>query len=74
VRHSLELAAVDRMTSVSFPAIGSGNLRFPASTVASVMFDEVNKFSSGSAAELHGCSVKTVYFVVYEKDQATVDV
>jgi len=70
VRHSLELASWDRMTSVSFPAIGSGNLHFPQSTVASVMFDEVANFS----ARNRGCSVKTVYFVVYQKDQTTIDV
>jgi len=70
VRHSLELAAMDRMTSVSFPAIGSGNLHFPHSTVASVMFDEVASFSAAHRR----CSLKTVYFVVYQKDQATIDV
>ena len=73
MRHSLELATMDGMTSVSFPAIGSGNLHFPQSTVASVMFDEVAGFSARSAGR-RGLSLKNVYFVVYQKDQATIDV
>jgi len=72
VKQSLELAAKDGMTSISFPAIGTGKLHFPHSTVADIMFDEVIKFSARSAGRQ--CSLKNVYFVVYQKDQTTVDV
>jgi len=74
MRHSLELAAKDHVTSISFPAIGSGNLHFPQSTVSDVMFDEVISFSAHRAGAGHACPLTNVYFVVYEKDQATIDV
>ena len=72
VKESLELAAKDGMSSVSFPAIGTGGLHFPHSTVSNIMFDEVINFSARSAGRQ--CSLKNVYFVVYQKDQAAVDV
>ena len=71
VRHSLELAAKDHVSSISFPAVGSGNLRFPHSTVSRIMFDEAISFSARAG---HLSSLNNIYFVVYDKDQTTVNV
>ena len=72
VRHSLELAVKDHVTSIAFPAVGSGNLRFPQSTVAHAMLDEVSVFRARLAGRT--CSLKNITFVVFPKDKATVSV
>jgi len=56
--------------SVAVPAIGTGNLRVPPSVAASVMYDEVQKFSRAK----RGTTLKDIRFVVYDKDLPTVNV
>ena len=55
---------------MAFPAIGTGNLGIPRPSVAKWMFDEVITFNKNNP----NSSVKTVNFVLYNKDQATVKV
>ncbi|KAM4561028.1 poly(ADP-ribose) polymerase family member 14-related sequence 1 isoform 1-T1 [Fundulus diaphanus] len=42
----LDLAEKNRLTSISFPAVGTGNLGFPKDLVASLMLDKILEFSS----------------------------
>ncbi|KAG7261003.1 hypothetical protein CRUP_032037, partial [Coryphaenoides rupestris] len=56
------------LTSITFPAIGTGNLGFPKDIAASVMIEEFLKFKKQSM------SLKTVIIVVYPKDRETVQV
>ena len=57
-------------TSVAFPSIGTGQRRFPPHLVATVMLEEVVKFSQNNPRT----SVKDVRFVVYPTDHETMQV
>ena len=59
----------DKLQSIAFPAIGTGNLNFPREEVAKIFFEEVTSYVTG-------CSLPTIniHFVVFKGDQATVDV
>ena len=70
VTDSLQLAAQKGFTSIALPAMGTGNLRFPRDVVADTMFKTVMDFSRANP----GTSVKDVRFVLYDKDQPTIDV
>ncbi|KAK2181573.1 hypothetical protein NP493_393g05033 [Ridgeia piscesae] len=56
------------LTSVAFPAIGTGQLGFPHRLVAEIMFDELRQFSSRNPET----SLKDVRFVVYQKDHKSI--
>jgi poly [ADP-ribose] polymerase 10/14/15 len=56
--------------SIAFPAVGSGNLRFPPDIVAKSMLEAVDNFSSRNTRT----SINEVRFVIYGKDDATYDV
>ena len=59
-----------QMKSIAFPALGTGNLRYPKDLVAKVMFDTVESFGI-----LHPKTRLTdVFFVLYHGDQETVKV
>ena len=60
---ALGLADKDGMTSIAFPAIGTGKLRFPGRVVANAMFDEVQKFSRS----VKSSSVTDVRIVIFDK-------
>ena len=70
VTAALNHATQSRFTSVVLPAMGTGNLHFPRDVVAEMMFNSVIEFSKKNP----GTSVKDVRFVLYNKDQATIDV
>ncbi|XP_059199634.1 poly(ADP-ribose) polymerase family member 14-related sequence 1 isoform X3 [Centropristis striata] len=57
------------LTSISFPAIGTGNLAFPKDLVASLMFDEIIAFSKKQPKHL-----KKVVIILYPKDAQTIQV
>lgn len=59
-----------KMTSLTFPAIGTGNLSFPRDVVSRVLLKEIHLFS-GSRTPQH---LKQVAIVVHPSDQQTVDV
>lgn len=63
-------ASEKRFKSIAFPAIGTGVLNFPPSVVAKVMFETVTLYKN----QYPDCSLKTVEFVIYPKDTATVEV
>ena len=56
------------MTSIAFPALGTGQLGYPRDQVASAMFEEVRNFSQSNRTT----SLKEVRFSVF--DQPTVQV
>ncbi|XP_029365480.1 protein mono-ADP-ribosyltransferase PARP14-like [Echeneis naucrates] len=69
IRRCLEEAEKRKMTSLSFPAIGTGNLNFPRDVVSSVLLREIHSFShSRSPRHLRQVSV-----VVHPGDQQAVD-
>ncbi len=58
------------LTSISFPAIGTGNLGFPKDLVASVMLDEILEFSRTKQPK----HLKKVVIILYTGDAQTVQV
>ena len=59
---------VRNLTTIAIPAIGTGNLSFPRDRVAKIFLDEVTAFEQKNPTS----SIKEVRFVLYDKDQATV--
>jgi len=70
VSATLSVAAVDGLTSVAFPALGTGHLQFPASLVARALFEEVKSFSGSSLQS----SISSVLFVIHDSDSKTLRV
>ncbi|XP_015674623.1 protein mono-ADP-ribosyltransferase PARP14 [Protobothrops mucrosquamatus] len=56
------------LSSITFPAIGTGNLGYPKQYVAKLFFDEVFKFSQTENPK----SLKEVHFVLHASDTTTV--
>ncbi|XP_021356001.1 uncharacterized protein LOC110452052 isoform X2 [Mizuhopecten yessoensis] len=57
-----------KYSTISFPALGTGNLGYPRDLVAKTMFDTVNSYFN----EGKDSSIESVSFVVYPKDTPTV--
>lgn len=66
----LNMAEDAGLTSITFPAIGTGNLGFPKDLAASLMFDEILAFSSKRQPK----QLKTVMIVLYPGDAKTIKV
>ncbi|XP_023278825.1 poly [ADP-ribose] polymerase 14-like [Seriola lalandi dorsalis] len=66
----LEKAEDTSLTSISFPAIGTGNLGFPRDLVASLIFNEISAFSSKKQPK----HLKKVVIVLYSGDVQTIQV
>ncbi|XP_009977362.1 PREDICTED: poly [ADP-ribose] polymerase 14-like, partial [Tauraco erythrolophus] len=60
----LEIAEELSLKSITFPAIGTGNLGFPRSIVAKLLFDKVFEFSSKTEIN----SLEEVHFLLHPKD------
>ncbi|XP_074514233.1 poly(ADP-ribose) polymerase family member 14-related sequence 1 [Sebastes fasciatus] len=58
------------LTSISFPAIGTGNLGFPKNLVASLMLDEILAFSTKKQPK----HLKKVVIILYSQDAQTIQV
>ncbi|XP_036404127.1 protein mono-ADP-ribosyltransferase PARP14-like [Megalops cyprinoides] len=69
IKDCLEAAEGKELRSLSFPAIGTGNLRFPKPLVAEIMLDEVSKFSCKSNTN----ALREVLFIVHPSDRETVE-
>ncbi|XP_022091672.1 poly [ADP-ribose] polymerase 14-like [Acanthaster planci] len=64
----MEQAEQNEMLSIAIPALGTGNLNYPAGVTAQVMYESILEFSN-----LHPNGVlKDVRFVVYDKDASTI--
>ncbi|NXM66716.1 PAR14 polymerase, partial [Serilophus lunatus] len=66
----LEIAEELSLKSITFPAIGTGNLEFPCSVVAKLLFDKVFEFSSKNRVN----SLEEVHFLVHSKETAKIQV
>jgi len=55
---------------VAFPAIGTGNLAYPKDILAKEMYRIVSQFAGSNPK----CTLETVYFVVFHKDEETIKV
>ncbi|XP_063256979.1 protein mono-ADP-ribosyltransferase PARP14-like [Prinia subflava] len=64
----LEIAEELALKSITFPAIGTGNLEFPRSVVAKLLFDKVFEFSSKNRVN----SLEEVHFLLHTKDTANI--
>ncbi|NWH85565.1 PAR14 polymerase, partial [Aegithalos caudatus] len=64
----LEIAEELSLKSITFPAIGTGNLEFPRSVVAKLLFDKVFEFSSKNRVN----SLEEVRFLLHTKDTANI--
>ncbi|XP_059676359.1 protein mono-ADP-ribosyltransferase PARP14 [Gavia stellata] len=60
----LQIAEELSLKSITFPAIGTGNLGFPRSVVAKLLFDKVFEFSSKNGVN----SLQEVHFLLHPKD------
>ena len=70
VESCLRQAEKEGITSIAFPSIGNGYLRYPVEAVARTMFQTVQKF----AAERNDGCLKEVSFVIYYKDHKSLQV
>ncbi|XP_014047715.2 poly(ADP-ribose) polymerase family member 14-related sequence 1 isoform X1 [Salmo salar] len=68
VKECLDEAEDQGLISITFPAIGTGNLGFPKDLVASLMLDEVLKFSSKKNPK----HLKEVVFILHPGDAPTI--
>ncbi|NWS05484.1 PAR14 polymerase, partial [Motacilla alba] len=64
----LEIAEELSLKSITFPAIGTGNLEFPRSVVAKLLFDKVFEFSRENRVN----SLEEVHFLLHTKDTANI--
>ncbi|NXY87659.1 PAR14 polymerase, partial [Alcedo cyanopectus] len=64
----LQIAEELTLKSITFPAIGTGNLGFPKSVVAKLLFDKVFEYSSRNGV----CSLQEVHFLLHPKDTANI--
>ncbi|XP_040214269.1 protein mono-ADP-ribosyltransferase PARP14-like [Rana temporaria] len=68
IKNCLALAEQNLRKSISFPAIGTGNLGFPKDLVANVMFDEIFQFSCKNKVQ----SLQEVHLVLHPSDRDTI--
>ncbi|NXU56616.1 PAR14 polymerase, partial [Turnix velox] len=66
----LQIAEELSLKSITFPAIGTGNLGFPRPVVAKLLFDKVFEFSSKNKIN----SLQEVHFILYPKDTDNIQV
>ncbi|XP_061860494.1 protein mono-ADP-ribosyltransferase PARP14 isoform X2 [Colius striatus] len=68
ITRCLETAKELSSKSITFPAIGTGNLGYPKSVVAKLLFDKVFEFSSKNRVN----SLEEVHFLLHPKDTANI--
>ncbi|NXC45750.1 PAR14 polymerase, partial [Penelope pileata] len=64
ITECLQTAEEMSLNSITFPAIGTGNLGFPSPVVAKLLFDKVYEFSGKKRIN----SLKEVHFLLHPKD------
>ncbi|XP_036600566.1 protein mono-ADP-ribosyltransferase PARP14-like [Trichosurus vulpecula] len=64
ITECLETAASLSLTSITFPAIGTGNMRFPKTIFAKLILSQVFKFSSSGSLK----TLKEVCFLLHPSD------
>lgn len=66
----LDLAEKKKQGSIVFPAIGTGNLGFPKTLVATIILDSLLKFSKNRASH----HVQEVMIALHPTDHSTIQV
>ncbi|XP_067864170.1 protein mono-ADP-ribosyltransferase PARP14-like isoform X2 [Heptranchias perlo] len=66
IQKCLENVHESKYKSISFPAIGTGNLKFPKNTVAQMFFEGITTFSKANPTS----TLKEVKLIIYDKDLA----
>ncbi|XP_032422915.1 protein mono-ADP-ribosyltransferase PARP14-like isoform X3 [Xiphophorus hellerii] len=66
----LDLAEKARLSSITFPAVGTGNLGFPKNLVATLMLDKLLEFSSQRQSK----NLKKIAVVLYPGDAETIQI
>ncbi|XP_070570277.1 protein mono-ADP-ribosyltransferase PARP14-like [Ptychodera flava] len=64
IKKCLEAADKANMTSIAIPAIGTGGLQYPSDITATIMYEEINKFSVNKP----NSRLKDVKIVVYRQN------
>jgi poly [ADP-ribose] polymerase 10/14/15 len=59
----------DKLRSIAFPAIGTGNLHCPHREVTKILFEDVTDYLTTHPQS----TIEDVHFVAFSGDQATVD-
>ncbi|KAM8855349.1 poly(ADP-ribose) polymerase family member 14-related sequence 1 [Spinachia spinachia] len=67
-KECLAMAEDSGLTSIAFPAIGTGNLGYPKDIAASLMLDEILAFSSNKQST----NLKKVVIILYPQDAQTI--
>ena len=70
ISNALKAAHQAGYTSIAFPAIGTGNLKYDPKMVAKIMVEETLKFSSA----VQPTTLKEVRIVLFPSDTATLQV
>ena len=69
VKNCITKSESQNFHSIAFPAIGTGNLKFPRSEVVEIFFEEVTSYFTVNPQS----KVNNVRFVTYGGDKETVD-
>uniref|UniRef100_A0A8D0HJ09 Poly [ADP-ribose] polymerase n=1 Tax=Sphenodon punctatus TaxID=8508 RepID=A0A8D0HJ09_SPHPU len=70
IKECLKITEQLSLNSITFPAVGTGNLGFPKTIVAKLMFDQVFKFSSKKNLK----SLQEVHFLLHPTDKDNIRV
>lgn len=70
ITECLEIAEELSLKSITFPAIGTGNLGYPKPLVAELFFDKVLEFSSKNGVQ----SLEEVNVMLYPEDTDSIEV
>ncbi|XP_071948866.1 protein mono-ADP-ribosyltransferase PARP14-like [Antedon mediterranea] len=68
LKNLLLSASTMQMQSIAIPALGTGNLGYPADTVAKIMYEEAIGFSANHPQS----NLKKIHFLTYHKDNRTI--
>lgn len=65
----LELGEARQFKSIAFPALGTGNLKYPADEVCRLLFEAATEWGTKEMKHL-----KTINFILHAKDNELVEV
>lgn len=66
----LTMAAAKKHQSITFPALGTGNLRYPVKEVSKAMIEAVIDYAEANPKS----SIRDVRIVIFSKDKPTIEV
>lgn len=69
MKRCLKMASSASYSSIAMPVLGTGHLKYPIEKALPVLLKAVHEFSS-----MKKTSLKVITFVVYDKDETTIQV